>query len=279
MGNAGEVRNVMRRVLVALVLGVLALIGAGTASGDDAPASPDIPVPDSLTITGSAVLADPAALPQGALLIVTLEDTSRADAPALIIGQAQVQLNGLQSSVTFSLLYPRSAVLPQAVYTIRARVVLGDRLLFTTTENTPVDALNPVPVQLRLQPVPAAEAPPIPDVSLTDTYWKLTEVAGRPVQVTEGMREPSLVLATEGSRFAGSGGVNRLMGGYTLDGGSLSFSNAASTMMAGPPEAMQQEQAIAAALGQVVGFRISSDQLWLVDGAGRPVLRAVAVAL
>ena len=263
----------MRRGFVALVLGVLALIGAGTASGDDTP------VPDSLTITGTAVLAEPAALPQGALLIVTLEDISRADAPAVTLGQTQVQLNGLQSPVTFSLFYPSSAVLPRAAYAVRARVTLGDRLLFTTTENTPVDALNPAPVELRLQPVPAPEAPPTPDVSLTDTYWKLTEVAGRPVQVTDGMREPSLVLTGEGSRFAGSGGVNRLLGSYTLDGGSLSFSDAASTRMAGPPEAMQQEQAIIAALPQVVGYRIAGDQLLLVDAAGLPVLRAVAVAL
>ena len=50
-------------------------------------------------------------------------------------------------------------------------------------------------------------------------------------------------------------------------------------MMAGPPEAMRQEQAIVAALGRVDEFSITGDQLTLVDEAGQPVLTAVAVAL
>jgi heat shock protein HslJ len=121
--------------------------------------------------------------------------------------------------------------------------------------------------------------PPTPNVSLTDTYWKLLEVSGQPVAVAEQMREPQLVLNSQDGRFAGSGGVNRLMGGYALDGASLTFSQVASTMMAGPPEAMAQEQAIVAALGNVRGYAISGDQLTLVDAAGQPVLKAVAVAL
>jgi heat shock protein HslJ len=165
-----------------------------------------------------------------------------------------------------------------AVYAARARVTVGDRLWFTTTSNNPVDARNPAPIELMMNRV-QTDPPPVPDVSLTETYWKLIEVRGQPVQVAEGMREPSIVLHTQDSRVAGSGGVNRLMGGYTLDGGSLTFSQMASTMMAGPPEAMQQEQAIVAALGAVRGFGISGDQLTLTDETGAPVLKAVAVAL
>lgn len=119
---------------------------------------------------------------------------------------------------------------------------------------------------------------PVPDVSLTDTYWKLTEVNGVPIRVAEQMREPHLVLHSQDGRLAGSGGVNRLMGGYTLAGLTLTFGQVASTMMAGPPEAMQQEQMILAAIGRVRSFRIDGDRLILVDEAGRPVLTAVAVA-
>jgi heat shock protein HslJ len=97
--------------------------------------------------------------------------------------------------------------------------------------------------------------------------------------VVDGMREPNLVLQSQESRFAGSGGVNRLMGGYTLDGDSLTFSNAASTMMAGPPDAMAQEQVIAQALPSVRGFAIAGDELTLLGDAGQPVFKAVAVAM
>lgn len=260
----------MRIGLLVVMVSVLSMIGAPRAGGDD----------DLLTLTGSVLYSEPMAPPPAeALLTVSLEDVSRADAPALTLGQAQFQINGQPGPIPFSLAYPRSAVLPQGVYAARARVTVGDRLVFTTTEITRVDPLNPIPVQLRVQAVAPMAPPPAPDAALTDTYWKLVEVQGTPVVVAEQMREPHLVLNGQDGRFAGSGGVNRLMGGYTLAGDSLTFSEAASTMMAGPPEAMQQEQVIIAALPLVRGFSITGDDLTLVDDAGRPVLRAVAVAL
>ncbi|MGV1087260.1 MAG: META domain-containing protein [Mycobacterium sp.] len=256
------------------ILAAVSLIGCAMASADEG-ATP----PDSLTFSGSVVVREPVALPAGSLLTVTLEDVSRADAPSVTIAQTQFALDGRQAPIPFSLTYPSSAVQPTYTYAARARLTLDGRLLFTTTEHIRVDALNPSPAELPLTPVPTTDLPAIPDASLTDTYWKVIEVQGNPVQVTEQIREPHLVLASQDNRFHGSGGVNRLMGGYTLAGDSLAFSNAASTMMAGPPEAMQQEQAIIAALARVRGFRVAGDQLTLVDESGQPVLKAVAVAL
>ena len=262
------------RSLICLMVTALALIGCATAGAD-----PMGPVPDSAVLTGTVVHRERIALPPDAVLTVTLEDVSLADAPAVTVGQTQIVLSGQQSPIPFSVLYPRSAVRPESTYAVRARITQGDTLLFTTTQSYPIDALNPAPVELLVNSVPATPTPPVPNVPLTETYWKLVELDGNPVVVTAQMREPSLVLHTQDGRFSGSGGVNRLMGGYTLNGDALSFAEVASTMMAGPPEAMQQEQAIAAALARVRGFVISGDQLTLVDDAGHPVLRAVAVAL
>lgn len=233
-------------------------------------------MPDFLTLTGEVVSSEPMALPPDAVLTVTLEDVSRADAPAVILAQ-QTQSGLAGSRIPFSLVYPGPAVNPGATYVARARVTIGDRLLFTTTERNPVDALNPAPIQLHVTAV--GQAASASDVSLTDTYWKLVGVDGQPIQVTEQMREPNIVLDSQGGRFHGSGGVNRLLGGYTVDGPSLAFSQVASTMMAGPPEAMQQEQQIVHALERVRGFHISGDQLTLVDQSSQPVVTAVAVAL
>ena len=261
----------MRISLLVVLASVLAMLGAPAAGGD-----PD----DVLTLTGSVVYAQPVTPPAEALLTVTLEDVSRADAPAVTLSQTQIQVNGQPGPIMFALAYPRAAVLPQALYSARARVTAGDSLLFTTTESYRVDPLTPPPIQLVLQPVaPAPPAPPVPDASLTDTYWKLLQVQGTPVVVADQMREPHLVLNGQDGRFAGSGGVNRVMGGYTLAGESLTLSNAASTMMAGPPEAMQQEQMILAALPLVRGYRIGGNDLTLVDEAGQPVVQAVAVAM
>ena len=256
-----------------LIATVLSLFGCASASADEGGA-----LPDTLTLSGSVIYRERMALPPDAVVTVTLEDISRADAPAITLGQTSFPANGQQVPIPFSLVYPGSAVQPSAVYAARARVTVGDQLWFTTTSNNPVDARNPVPIELMMNRVPA-DPPPVPDVSLTETYWKITEVRGQPVAVAEGLREPSIVLHGQDSRVSGSGGVNRLMGGYTLDGASLTFSQLASTMMAGPPEAMQQEQAIVAALGAVRGFSIAGDHLTLTDETGTPVLTAVAVAL
>ena len=264
----------MRTALALLVAAILSLLGCATASGDEGG-----PVPDFLTLTGSVALRQPGDLPADSLLTVTLEDVSRADAPAVTLAQTQTTLHGQQAPIAFSLVYPGPAVDPRGVYAARARLTLGDQLLYTTTEQNRVDALNPGPVELVMDSVSPASQPPKPDVPLTDTYWKLTEVNGQPVVVSDGIREPNLVLQSQESRFAGSGGVNRLMGGYTLDGAALTFSNAASTMMAGPPEAMAQEQTIVAALPSVRGYAIDGDQLTLLGDAGQPVFKAVAVAL
>ena len=263
----------MRAGLVLLISAIVSLIGCAGAGADVGGS-----VADSETWNGSVVLRQPATLPRGALLTVTLEDVSLADAPAVTLAQTQFEVKEQKFPIQFSLVYPTSAVRPGAVYAARARLNLGDQLLYTTTDRNQIDPLSPSPIQLLMDPVQSGPLP-TPDISLTDTYWKLLDVNGQPVAVAEQMREPQLVLSSQDARFSGSGGVNRLMGGYHLDGNSLTFSQVASTMMAGPPEAMRQEQAIVAALGRVDEFSITGDQLTLVDEAGQPVLTAVAVAL
>lgn len=256
------------------MLAVMSLIGCASASGE-----PGGSISDSLTFSGAVIVREPTQLPAGSTLTVALQDVSLADAPAVTLARTQIELSGQQTPIPFAMSYSRSAVNPRAVYSAQARIALGDRLLFITTQHNRVDALTPSPMDLLVSPVQSPRAPATPDVPLSDTYWKLIEVQGQPIQMTESMREPSLVLHGGDGRFAGSGGVNRLMGGYTVDGTSVVFSNSASTMMAGPPEAMQQEQAIIAALQRVRAFRITGDQLTLVDESNRPVVKAAAVAL
>jgi len=264
----------MRTSFALVIVAIVALFGCGNAGAD-----PDDSVVDYATLSGSVVLQQPAVLPAGTLLTVTLEDVSLADAPAVIVGQTQFEVKDQLTPIPFALVYPVPAAQPGSVYAARARLTLGDRLLFTTTQRNAVDPLNPLPIELVVDSVATETPPPMPDVSLTNTYWKIVEVGGQPVVVTQQLREPQRVLNGQDGRFAGSGGVNRLMGGYTVDGKGLTFSPVASTLMAGAPEAMQQEQAIVAALGAVREFSIAGDQLTLVDDSGQPVLRAVAVAL
>jgi hypothetical protein len=81
-----------------------------------------------------------------------------------------------------TLTYPTPAVRPGSVYAARARLTLGDRLLFTTTQRNSVDPLNPSPIELVVDAVATDSAPPTPDVCLTNTYWKFIEALTSPAR-------------------------------------------------------------------------------------------------
>ncbi len=106
--------------------------------------------------------------------------------------------------------------------------------------------------------------------SLENTYWKLMRLGADPVSVAEGGHEPHFILQPGEKRVAGSGGCNRLVGGYTLDGENLSFTQMAGTRMA-CPTGMETEQAFHAALQKVARWKVDGETLVLFDAGGAPV--------
>ena len=68
--------------------------------------------------------------------------------------------------------------------------------------------------------------------------------------------------------------INRLRGQYSLEGGALTFGPLASTMMAGPQEAMAQEQRLFQALARVTQVDIDpeADTVDLRDAEGMAVV-------
>lgn len=110
---------------------------------------------------------------------------------------------------------------------------------------------------------------------LENTYWKLTRLGGRTVVEGEGQGEPHLVLRPERHQANGSGGCNRLFGGYRLEGGRISFSGIAATRMF-CPTGMEIESEFLRALEEVETWKISGPELDLFDGGGEPVARFAA---
>jgi heat shock protein HslJ len=109
------------------------------------------------------------------------------------------------------------------------------------------------------------EAPLVGVTWRLDTYNNGKEALVTPVKGTE----ITLVLTAQGT-LAGSDGCNRYMSGYTLDDGRLMIGPIATTRMAcrGPATVAEQAAGYAAALGQVRGFRIEGEQLWLTSEGG-----------
>ena len=117
-----------------------------------------------------------------------------------------------------------------------------------------------------------------PNASLTNTYWKLTQLDGAQVAMApQQEREVRITLSDDG-KVTGFTGCNRVMGGYTLAGTALRFTQLAGTRMACPPPLMQLESAVLANLNSVTGYQLEGEKLILLkDGA--PVARFESVYL
>ena len=107
---------------------------------------------------------------------------------------------------------------------------------------------------------------------LENSYWKLTRLRDQPVIVAEQQREPYLILRPQGHRIGGSGGCNRMVGSYRVEGGSLTLGQIAGTMMA-CPDGMATERTFFEALGQVRSFKILGEHLELFDAGGALLAR------
>lgn len=90
--------------------------------------------------------------------------------------------------------------------------------------------------------------------------WLVESVGGQPV-----ISDPSVELGADG-RITGRTGLNRMMGSFEVVDGVLRCSPLATTRMAGPPELMDQENRLLAALAEPAPIEL--DDARLVLGAG-----------
>jgi putative lipoprotein len=180
---------------------------------------------------------------------------------------------------SFSLHYDPGRLQDKRRYALRARIEADGRLLFTSTDHIPAfDRNDSSPVNIQVTPVGGGRTPPAPDVSLTDTYWKLTQIDSEPATLGAGGREVHMVLTSEGARLRGFSGCNRFTGSYELGGRRLRFGQLASTRMA-CVEGMEQEQRFLTLLAGAVRYIITGNVMSLYDGGGQLILRFRAVAL
>ena len=100
---------------------LMAAIGSGSADAAEG------------AVTGTALYRERIALPPTAVFEATLEDISKADAAALVLGQARVAPAG-QVPIGFRISYDPTRIDPAHSYAVRARILVEGRLWFATTE-------------------------------------------------------------------------------------------------------------------------------------------------
>lgn len=101
--------------------------------------------------------------------------------------------------------------------------------------------------------------------SLENTYWKLAEMNGMPVETPENSREVHMVLAAEKEEkhLRGFGGCNGLGGGYTLDGNKIKFTVITTKMFC---DRMDVENYFTKALNEADSYLIKGETLELYQG-------------
>ena len=122
--------SLQRRTALALVMSA-ALLGACAQTQP----APNAPV---TAVMGTVDLREPAPLANDAVLVVELQDTSRADAPAPVISQQSMRLEGLKPPYSFKLPVEPSRLNPASQYTVTSRITQGNQLIFINDTVHPV---------------------------------------------------------------------------------------------------------------------------------------------
>ncbi len=85
------------------------------------------------TVTGTIMYTEEIALPaEGVVVAVKIEDVSRADAPAVTIGQQVIENPG-QVPIPFEIEYNPADIDERYVYALRARIEVDGKLWFINT--------------------------------------------------------------------------------------------------------------------------------------------------
>ena len=112
---------------------------------------------------------------------------------------------------------------------------------------------------------------------LANTQWTLVSM-GAPGAASPVVAGSTITLAFEtGNQAAGSGGCNSYGGAYQVEGGVLSFSSVASTLMAcADPAVNDQEGQYYQALQTAVEYELAGNQLTIWYDGGQKALTFVS---
>ncbi|MDQ3687265.1 MAG: YbaY family lipoprotein [Acidobacteriota bacterium] len=111
-------------------------------------------VTETASVTGTVTYRQRVALTPGAVVEVKLLDVSRADAPSVTIAEQIIKPAGRQVPIEFELRYDPRRIEQNRRYAVRARILEGVKLQFTSTQVYPViTGGNPNTVEVIVSPV------------------------------------------------------------------------------------------------------------------------------
>lgn len=114
----------------------LALVMSVVLGGCQSSEKQEQPRVDS--VTGTLAYRERIALPDNAVVTVTLQDVSLADAPAKVIAKHRFETNGAQVPFEFDLAYDTNKIEARHRYSVSARIEVDGQLRFITDTSYPV---------------------------------------------------------------------------------------------------------------------------------------------
>ena len=139
----------------------LVLVRVGTPPTEPA-------TPTTGTVTGTVTYRERIALSPNAVVEVKLIDISRADAPAVTVGEQIIENPG-QVPITFEIEYDPSDIDERFTYAVQVRIMDGDRLAFINdTTYQVITRDSPTHVDLVLVRVGAPPAEPTPEPTMVE---------------------------------------------------------------------------------------------------------------
>lgn len=118
--------------------------------------------------------------------------------------------------------------------------------------------------------LPAGKGAQVPAAPLHNTHWRLTQLAGEPIDNPSDARDVHMVLQTPNAVVTGHSGCNRMFGTYVLDGDSITFQQMGGTRMFCQAR-MELEQKYLAMFATVARWKLAGQTLELLDANGAAV--------
>lgn len=266
---------------------LLTLIGCG-----DDPMQQDVSEDQSTvnnqTLSGEVTYRERKLLPPGVTLQVTLEDVSKMDVASVLIATTSSVITGAPP-YAFKLDYDQGIINSKMRYSLRAKLLLNEKLLFTSTEQldpfkTASEKLN---INLTMVQSNRPKVNHHPDnglavvsvnplADLVNTYWKLTKLGDQTIVMSEKQSKEAFLQLQADGKTKGFGGCNMFHGIYQHNGNDLSFGPSMSTKkacMAG----MGTEGKFMSALDEVKYYSIHKEILSVLNGKKQKIAEFKAI--
>ncbi|MCY9862720.1 YbaY family lipoprotein [Vibrio coralliirubri] len=142
----------MKKALILITSLVSFGLLVGCQATSETNASQEVVVENTQVISGTVSYRERIALPENAVVTVTLEDISLADAPSTVIATQEFTTDGKQVPFAFELSYDNDKIKANHRYNMRASIHVDGKLRFTTDtiKSVITDVENTQQADLRL---------------------------------------------------------------------------------------------------------------------------------